>query len=145
MKLLKLVYFAHGWYLGFFGDPLINESVQAWKFGPVVPSLYHAFKEFRTDPIRGRAQEHKLAGEEIITTTPSIPEDANLKNFLNRIWEVYGRLTGLQLSTITHQPGSPWHKTWFDLGGSQIKGAPIPNELIKDFFAPKIKASEAVS
>jgi len=43
LKLQKLVYFAHGWYLGFTGEPLLNEGIQAWEYGPVIPSLYHDF------------------------------------------------------------------------------------------------------
>ena len=46
MQVQKLVYFAHGWYLGLFGEPLIKESVQAWSYGPVIPSLYQEFKRF---------------------------------------------------------------------------------------------------
>jgi uncharacterized phage-associated protein len=30
MKLLKLVYFAHGWHLALKGEPLLNERVEAW-------------------------------------------------------------------------------------------------------------------
>ncbi|MCC7437458.1 MAG: DUF4065 domain-containing protein [Armatimonadetes bacterium] len=40
MKLLKLVYIAHGWHLGIMGKPLISDEVQAWKYGPVIPKLY---------------------------------------------------------------------------------------------------------
>ena len=46
MKLIKLVYIAHGWSLGLYNKTLINEQPQAWKFGPVIPSLYDEFKEF---------------------------------------------------------------------------------------------------
>ena len=34
MKLHKLVYFAHGWHLALKGEPLIDETLQAWDYGP---------------------------------------------------------------------------------------------------------------
>ena len=44
MQAIKLVYFAHAWNLGFFQRPLIDEPVEAWKFGTVIPSLYQSLK-----------------------------------------------------------------------------------------------------
>ena len=41
MHVLKLVYLCHGWCLGFTGEALINEPVEAWTYGPVVPTVYH--------------------------------------------------------------------------------------------------------
>src|SRR5277367_2017193 len=55
MQLLKLVYFAHGWYLADSGAPLIDEMVEAWRYGPVIPSLYHEFKAFGKNPITRKA------------------------------------------------------------------------------------------
>ena len=41
MKLQKMVFFAHGLHLALNnGDPLIREKFLAWKFGPVVPTIY---------------------------------------------------------------------------------------------------------
>jgi len=37
MQVLKLAYIAHGWQLGLHGRPLINEPVEAWKYGPDLP------------------------------------------------------------------------------------------------------------
>jgi uncharacterized phage-associated protein len=41
MKLQKMVYVAHGLYLASHNEPLIKENFQAWRFGPVVPDIYH--------------------------------------------------------------------------------------------------------
>ena len=46
MQLLKLTYIAHGYSLGLQSTPLIENKVEAWKFGPVIPDLYHSIKEF---------------------------------------------------------------------------------------------------
>ena len=46
LHLVKLVYISHGWVLGFHGIPLIRESVEAWKYGPVIPAVYHRYKPF---------------------------------------------------------------------------------------------------
>ena len=40
MKLHKLLYYAAGWHLGFTGEPLFDEDIEAWQYGPVVPSIY---------------------------------------------------------------------------------------------------------
>jgi len=46
MKLQKLVYFAHGWRLALYNSPLIDEAIQAWQYGPVIPGIYHEFKHY---------------------------------------------------------------------------------------------------
>src|SRR5580698_6281331 len=57
MKLHKLIYFAHGWGMGITHKPLLNETVQAWQFGPVVPSVYREFVEYGSRPIDRLATE----------------------------------------------------------------------------------------
>ena len=51
MKIQKLLYFAHGWHLALLDKPMMDEVVQAWKFGPVFESVYHTFKYFGAAPI----------------------------------------------------------------------------------------------
>ena len=51
MKVQKLVYYAHGWHLGLADAPLIGELVEAWRWGPVIRSLYAALAEFGNQPI----------------------------------------------------------------------------------------------
>ena len=52
MKLIKLVYIAHGWNLGLTGKPLVSEDAEAWKYGPVFPSLYNKYRGFKDGKIK---------------------------------------------------------------------------------------------
>lgn len=120
MKLQKLVYFAHGWFLALFGRPLVNEPVQAWKFGPVIPSLYHALKVYGNDPVRSRmrdadfhfpADEPGIAHEYSIDDGFNANENGIARELIRKVWEVYGGFSAIQLSNLTHEPGSPWYET----------------------------------
>jgi uncharacterized phage-associated protein len=129
MALIKFVYYAHGWYLALTGEPLLNENVEAWKFGPVVPSLYQEFKEFGMKPITRRARVSRILdwteGEALIG------EDAEVaKRIIKRVWDVYKGLSAVQLSNLTHQPDSPWSLT----PNKEFRGTDIPNDLIKKYF-----------
>lgn len=59
MTIQKLVYLAHGWSLGLFDEPLIDDTVEAWEYGPVIPSLYNAFKKYGNNPITQFAKIEK--------------------------------------------------------------------------------------
>ena len=123
MKLIKLVYIAHGWNLGLNNEELINENVQAWKYGTVIPSLYNQFRHFRSSKIT-----------EIPDTEPTeISTDD--KKFLDKVYDIYKKYDGLQLSAKTHQPNTPWTITWNKLiNGSGNIDLTIPNDLIKNYY-----------
>jgi len=124
MKLQKLVYYANGWYAGYTGQPLIDEAVEAWPYGPVIPSLYHEFKRYGSAEIDSRAREE---GREV-----QPPADTELRQFLDNVWKQYGQFTGIRLSEMTHALGSPWDLTWKAAAG--VRNAGIPFELIARHF-----------
>lgn len=139
MKIQKLVYMAHGWSLALVGSPLINEQVEAWQFGPVIPTLYHEFKPYGSGAIKRKATNHTLNGLKFETETPSISnDDEQTKALLDKVWEVYGHYTAYQLSNMTHQDGTPWHITWNKEGERTEKGTDIPLDIIKEHYIQKI-------
>ena len=46
LKLQKLVYYAQGFSLAFFGEALFSEPIEAWMHGPVVPALYRKYSHY---------------------------------------------------------------------------------------------------
>ncbi|MBP6897309.1 MAG: SocA family protein [Pseudacidovorax sp.] len=135
MKLQKLVYYANGWYMGYTNEPLIDEPIEAWQFGPVIPSLYHAFKQFGARAITVEAQDFNPATQSFEVVAP--PSDPALLQFLENIWRSYGQYTGIRLSEMTHAPGGPWEETWREAAG--MRGVDIPQGRIADHFREAVR------
>lgn len=115
MQLIKLVYLSHGWTLGLYGRPLIKQDVEAWKYGPVIPELYQAIKQYRSSPVR----EISCKKEKI---------DERFADVINQVYKIYGSFTGIELSMLTHEKNSPWEITWNS--GKSI----ISNDLIAYYY-----------
>ena len=139
LKMQKLVYLAHGWYMAFHDDPLVDdEYAEAWEYGPVFASLYHEFKHRGRLPIIDHATE--VSFDHPGSTTPKIKKsDKETPKLLDRIWEVYGNRTGMQLSRITHAPNSPWEKTRKDANGR--RNANISDTDIREFYKAELARS----
>lgn len=117
LKLQKLVYYAQGFHLALYDEPLFPERIEAWKHGPVIPELYHALKQFGAEPVKldWEVDPEKYTSE--------------VKELLDEIYSVYGQYSALRLRGITHQE-PPWQQT--------ADGATISLELMKDYFKTQI-------
>ncbi len=139
LKMQKLVYFAHGWYLGLYDRPLLAETIQAWQFGPVIGSLYQAFKHFGAKPIQRPAEvvtQYGYLPAELEREAAS-PEEIEVANaVIERVWEQYGSFTASQLTNMTHSQGSPWSQ----VPRRELPERPIPDALIAEYF--KAQANE---
>ncbi len=112
LKLLKIVYIGYGWVLALTGEKLFSTKIQAWQHGPVVPSLYHEFKEFGRSPITALATS---LDEDFEVTTPEIPtSDKDTQFILGRVWDVYKDLGGWELRDMTHEHDTPWSKVYIE-------------------------------
>lgn len=114
MKLNKILYYAQGHYLQRFGEPLFSDKIVAWPHGPVVHSVYTAYKSNGDRPITAYNAE-KAA---------SIDDD--VKSFLLDVAREYGRYTASALRNMTHKPKAPWSLV--------PEGSEISVKSIKDYF-----------
>lgn len=120
MQLLKLVYIAHGWMLGLYSIPMIRDKIQAWKFGPVIPDLYHETKYCGDSPVT-----EKLNFD---NNDQLVPVELDL---ISQVYGIYGHCSGVALSNLTHQTGTPWDSVYVS-GKSDII---ISNDIIEEHYS----------
>ena len=132
MSLVKYVYLAHGWTLGYTGKPLICHQVEAWKYGPVVREVYRAFKDQRFFVTAKAADYHPEFGRlPPYTAKLSIEE----RDIVDTVYSRYSQFDAFQLSDLTHKPGTPWDQC------KDEHYAPIPNSVIATYYKKMIVSS----
>lgn len=117
LKLQKLLYFAQGHYLALHDEPLFDEEIQAWEHGPVVPSIYH---------------EYKNNGSSYIQYSPSNSQEevnADTQKYLDEIFQLYGQYSAWKLRNMTHET-DPW---------IDAENGTISQEQMKTYFKQFLK------
>jgi len=125
MQLVKLTYIAHGWALAILGRGLFSYRIEAWKYGPVIPSLYYETKRFGRSVIPA-----DLIDEDIQSVLPK-----EIVDFLEDVVNKYGHLSGIALSSLTHREGSPWHQV-YKKGVMNIR---IDDDRIQNYYKEKLR------
>lgn len=99
---------------------MIEDDIEAWQYGPVVRRIYNSVPS-------GSARLTQLAYNQPAKGDDLEADDIAL---LDDVLAQYGKLPGTYLSSLTHQPGSPWERTWRTYG----KNAVIPQDLIESHY-----------
>ena len=125
LRLIKLVYISHGWNLALYDSPLISDRIEAWKYGPSIPSLHDLFKGMglkKDDLVNSTVGEVSCIREEHI-------------RLLSKVYVKYEKITGEQLSDLMHEKDTPWHTVWDNEKG---RDKIIENEAIKLYYSKQI-------
>ncbi len=129
MKLQKLVYCAHGWWLAFKPEAILDEKPQVWRYGPVFSSLYHVLKPFGRSPILTPQSMGPFEDPAIVST-----DDKEVAPLLEFVWKRYGHLSSFALSEMTHEKNSAWYKQAEAFGFEVPHGLEIPDEFVRSEF-----------
>jgi len=101
LKLEKMLYYAQACSLQARKAPRFFEKVEAWRYGPVVDSVYNQYKEY---------------GKGIIALSINEPvvviDDQDTLEVLNAVYDVCKEYSPLCLSEITHKEGTPWKQVY---------------------------------
>jgi len=114
LKLQKILYFAQAAYLTLNDQKLFSENIEAWQYGPVIPSVYRKYKKYGNQPIPN--------------TNKKISFDKDLCIFLDGIWELFGKYSAVELMNITHK-----HKPCKDAYSNKTNNI-ISHEVLRDYY-----------
>jgi uncharacterized phage-associated protein len=118
MRVQKLLYYAQGWHLGLFGKPLFAEPLQAWKNGPVVPTVYETIKAVVGD----------------VPARPLTPTDLGASSvqgrnrvFIETVWKRYAGVSAAGLKERSHA-----EPPWAEARGGVPDGGHCETEITTD-------------
>lgn len=119
LRLMKLTYISYGFGLALLEDGvnMIDgrfDRVEAWRLGPVIPSVYHTFKHYGNTAIERLGEVAVDANEDCETAVFETPrlgdsdDDKNRRKIIRYVWRRYKRMSARDLVDILHQDGTPW-------------------------------------
>ncbi len=117
----KLLFMCYGTYLALVGKKLFEEAPKAWPFGPVFPKVYKTFDR-KEMPIL-------ISDENIKQFNSNLPA----LNICCAVIDRYSHVSAYDLSTWSHQEGSPWYKTVYS-ESPIVWNKVIEDDIIKKFF-----------
>ena len=131
LQVLKLAYYCHAWMLGLYHRPLLEQPIEAWRYGPIVPELYRSLRRYGGEPVRRPIDLESAA----VTERPYDPSEVNI---INQVSEKYGPVSGNELSAMAHAIGTPWHQVWT----THRRDVVIPDPIIEDYYAQQLESAK---
>jgi uncharacterized phage-associated protein len=118
MQLQKLLYYVEAWHLAITDRALLDEDIEAWEKGPVVPEV----RNLR------RSAASRLAGN-----APGVELDATASGIIDLVLSTYGSLSGDEMSYLTHAE-LPWVEARRGLRNDAPSNRAISKESMAEFY-----------
>lgn len=137
LKLMKLVYICHGYILAITGSSALSprfDKVEAWKYGPVIPSVYHSFKSYQNSPVTEptvilKECENGRFSSEIPQFSDNNEEELLYMRICKFVYRQYAHLTASELIEMLHRQGTPWASVY-----EEGKNNEISDDLTKRYY-----------
>lgn len=115
LKLQKLLYYIQAYHLVFTGNPIFEDAIEAWEYGPVVPDVYKYYKSY---------------GFDLLPVPPDKIQIDNVDSIgvISSVLSTYGDRTAMELVYKTHTE-DPWMNS-YQPGENNV----IPHSLLKKYY-----------
>lgn len=130
LKLEKLVYICFAEYLCEYDKELFKDEIFAYKYGPVVKSVYEKYKKYGYKEIEkgniDATDVHEMPSRSrILFAREGMFKIKSIDDTLDK----YGTLSTTELVELTHKKNTPWYLS----GKGSFNDKIIENEIIKKY------------
>lgn len=133
-KLQKVLYFIQAYFLidKTKNAPCFDDKIEAWNFGPVVPTAYHEYKQYGSGDIP-TIESYILFDTDNIWNTERVKFNDDVitdedKNRINKVVDKFSGYSATDLVAITHRQ-SPWMDAY-----APYRNNEITLDAIKEYF-----------
>lgn len=124
LKLQKCLFYLQREYLVKYNEPLFEDDIEAWCYGPVVSNVYYEYCSSGSMPIWPL-----WSYSSTVDKNKYVPNlDKTLQEFLNSLIDKYKDYDIWQTVEQIHGKDGAWYKTYHEKGNKAI----IPIKWIKD-------------
>lgn len=133
ISLQKLLYFAQGFHLAYRRECLFADKIYAWKFGPVVRTVFDQYRVFGRQLITPDSPHLICMGGKLPGNRAQLTAENQV--FLEDIWATLGKKLPFELVQLTHKKGSPWHQVYREHEGQIPHDTEITPAAMLDYFS----------
>lgn len=121
LKLQKLLYYCQAYSYALTGKPMFAEEIEAWDYGPVVPSIYQEYKKYKSRNIPlSDIEKFNLTGDDTASA------------IIRLVKERKGQYSAIALKDMTHKE-TPWIKAF-----AWHRNQPIDADTMRKYFIEKL-------
>lgn len=120
MKLQKLVYYAQAWHTVWADDTLFDNTIEAWKDGPVCPDLW-----------KNHASAFRLSG---LSKGDSENLNKREKKTIKQVLDFYGKRSAQWLSDLSHEE-DPWLNARRGVRAGAPSNNPIAPRAMQEYYS----------
>jgi uncharacterized phage-associated protein len=120
LKLQKILYFIEAYSLAVTKKSLFSDQIEAWDYGPVIPTVYHEFKSHGSDPIS-------------IDNPNLVAMKQDTKEMIEGVWNTFNKYSASRLVDITHSH-NPWKNAFKVQKGGLKQTCVIDRDEMKEYY-----------
>ena len=134
LQVIKIAFICYGYVLAHHNKVLFREDIEAWVYGPVIPSIHDMLKKYGNMKIKLlQYSQTEIGGTGFESEMDYIMKriEPGVRKTLDIVIDEYGNLSGYELVRLTHRKGSPWSKSYKEGAVHTI----ISNDEIRKYYA----------
>jgi len=94
LKIQKLLFYIQKTSYSVYEKPFFTDKMEAWQYGPVIPTIYHEFKKYRSNNI------DVIETQDFINSKLALDKEQLL--IIDFVWDSYNKYSAGGLVDLTH-------------------------------------------